>query len=246
MKTLRFEDRIWDKGRNDWITRQLTITGSDAHGLPTEKDDEVLLGLIQLTRLRGFGDRKVFFTRHELIRMPTGFVLGVQQALSFAMVFCAEGILFSGFVVLSPVNGTPAEHAVFLSHNFSATSLRKPKYPRYGAVRVLAGCWPGAVKVSAVLLTFLLTDASRVLLNHSAAAAEVWRRGSESNRRMRLLQSPALPLGYPAPMTSRRLINSIAHARASFSNPPSGLEVVAELVSILASRLNCRWIGSDH
>ena len=26
----------------------------------------------------------------------------------------------------------------------------------------------------------------------------VWRRGSESNRRMRLLQSPALPLGYPA------------------------------------------------
>ena len=25
-----------------------------------------------------------------------------------------------------------------------------------------------------------------------------WRRGSESNRRMRLLQSPALPLGYPA------------------------------------------------
>lgn len=25
-----------------------------------------------------------------------------------------------------------------------------------------------------------------------------WRRGSESNRRMGLLQSPALPLGYPA------------------------------------------------
>ena len=25
-----------------------------------------------------------------------------------------------------------------------------------------------------------------------------WRRGSESNRRIRLLQSPALPLGYPA------------------------------------------------
>jgi len=69
VKTLRFEDRTWDKGRNDWITRQLTITGSDAHGLPTEKDDEVLLGLIQLTRLRGFADRKVFFTRHELIRM---------------------------------------------------------------------------------------------------------------------------------------------------------------------------------
>src|SRR5260370_19404140 len=29
-------------------------------------------------------------------------------------------------------------------------------------------------------------------------ATYVWRRGSESNRRIRLLQSPALPLGYPA------------------------------------------------
>ena len=29
-------------------------------------------------------------------------------------------------------------------------------------------------------------------------AKEVWRRGTESNRRMGLLQSPALPLGYPA------------------------------------------------
>ena len=69
VKTLRFEDRVLDKGRNEWITRQLTVTGSDAYGLPTEKDDEVLLGLIQLTRLHGFADRKVPFTRHELIRM---------------------------------------------------------------------------------------------------------------------------------------------------------------------------------
>ena len=69
VKTLRFEDRVLDKGRNEWITRQLTVTGSDAYGLPTELDDEVLLGLIQLTRLHGFADRKVPFTRHELIRM---------------------------------------------------------------------------------------------------------------------------------------------------------------------------------
>jgi hypothetical protein len=69
VKTLRFEDRTWDKGRNKWITRQLTVTGSDAYGLPTEKDDEVLLGLIQLTRLHGFEERKVLFTRHELIRL---------------------------------------------------------------------------------------------------------------------------------------------------------------------------------
>ena len=69
VKTLRFEDRMWDKGRNQFITRQLTVTGSDAYGLPTEKDDEVLLGLIQLTRARGFMERKVAFTRHELIRL---------------------------------------------------------------------------------------------------------------------------------------------------------------------------------
>jgi hypothetical protein len=68
-KTLHFEDRLRDKGRNEWITRQLTITGSDAFGLPTMLDDEVLLGLIQLTRQRDFADRKVPFTRHELLRL---------------------------------------------------------------------------------------------------------------------------------------------------------------------------------
>ena len=68
-KTLRFEDRIWDKSSGEWITRQLLVTGSDAYGLPTELDDEVLLGLIQLSRRRGFADRKVPFTRHELIRL---------------------------------------------------------------------------------------------------------------------------------------------------------------------------------
>jgi hypothetical protein len=69
VKTLRFEDRKWDEGRDDYVTRQLTVTGSDAFGLPTALDDEVLLGLIQLSRQRGFSDRKVPFTRHELIHL---------------------------------------------------------------------------------------------------------------------------------------------------------------------------------
>lgn len=68
-KTLRFEDRLFDKQRREMITRQLTVTGSDAYGLPTALDDEVLLGLIQLTRLRDFADRKVPFTRHQLLRL---------------------------------------------------------------------------------------------------------------------------------------------------------------------------------
>ena len=69
LKTLQFEDRIWDKGRGEHITRQLTVTGSDAFGLPTALDDEVLLGLIQLSRQGGFAERKVFFTRYQLIRL---------------------------------------------------------------------------------------------------------------------------------------------------------------------------------
>lgn len=68
-KTLQFEDRVWDERRGATVPRQLTITGSDAYGLPTALDDEVLLGLIQLTKLRGFADRKVPFTRYQLIHI---------------------------------------------------------------------------------------------------------------------------------------------------------------------------------
>jgi hypothetical protein len=46
---------------------------------------------------------------------------------------------------------------------------------------VPARCDAGAVKVSAVLLTFLLTDASKFPLSASTSNAENWRRGSESN-----------------------------------------------------------------
>ena len=68
-KTLHFTDHIWDEGRGETITRQLTVTGSDAYGLPTALDDEVLLGLIQLSRQGGFAERKVLFTRYQLIQL---------------------------------------------------------------------------------------------------------------------------------------------------------------------------------
>jgi len=68
-KTLHFEDRIWDQGRGEQITRRLTVTGSDAYGLPTALDDEVLLGLIQLSKGRGFAERKVAFTRYQLLQL---------------------------------------------------------------------------------------------------------------------------------------------------------------------------------
>src|ERR1019366_9608253 len=66
-------------------------------------------------------------------------------------------------------------------HNLFVTSLRQPACPLYGAVRVPARCDAGAVQVSAILLTFLLTDASQFLLSASTSNAESWRRGSESN-----------------------------------------------------------------
>ncbi len=59
-KTLYFEDK---HGR-------LTITGSDAYGLPTAIDSDVIVALIYLTKLRNdFSDVKVNFSRYELIKL---------------------------------------------------------------------------------------------------------------------------------------------------------------------------------
>lgn len=68
-KTLQFEDQVWDKRPGETITRRLTVSASDKYGLPTALDDEVIVGLIQLTRGNGFEDRRVFFSRYELIRL---------------------------------------------------------------------------------------------------------------------------------------------------------------------------------
>ena len=52
------------------IVRRLTITGTHKHGLPTAMDDEVMVGLIQLTKRRNnFTDAKVSFSRYELIEL---------------------------------------------------------------------------------------------------------------------------------------------------------------------------------
>ncbi len=60
VKTMVFEDR---HGR-------LTVSGSDAYGLPTAPDSDVIVGLIQLTKLRNdFTDPTVEFTRYELLRL---------------------------------------------------------------------------------------------------------------------------------------------------------------------------------
>ena len=62
---------------------------------------------------------------------------------------------------------------------------------------VLANC-----DFFAGLLTVSLTVAVPTFLTPCRSCSKIWRRRSESNRRMRLLQSPALPLGYPAAQNS--------------------------------------------
>lgn len=67
--TLVFEDRL-DRRDGPPIVRRLTIMGTAKHGLPTSMDDEILVGLIQLTkRWNNFTEAKVNFSRYELIEL---------------------------------------------------------------------------------------------------------------------------------------------------------------------------------
>jgi hypothetical protein len=68
-KTIIFEDSTFDQASGQIIRRSLTITASDAFGLPAASDDEVLLGLIQLTRQQGFTSPKVYFTPYKLMQI---------------------------------------------------------------------------------------------------------------------------------------------------------------------------------
>jgi hypothetical protein len=60
VKTLVFKDRHG----------KLTVSGSDAYGLPTAPDGDVIVALIQLTKLRNnFTDPTVTFTRYEVLKL---------------------------------------------------------------------------------------------------------------------------------------------------------------------------------
>ena len=67
--TLVFEDKL-ERRDSAPIVRRLTIMGTHKHGLPTSLDDEVLVGLIQITKRRSnFTDPRVQFSRYELIEL---------------------------------------------------------------------------------------------------------------------------------------------------------------------------------
>ena len=67
--TLVFEDKL-EQREGPPIIRRLTISAPPKHGLPAAVDDEVIVGLIQLTKRRNnFTDPKVHFSRYELIEV---------------------------------------------------------------------------------------------------------------------------------------------------------------------------------
>ena len=55
--------------QNRELPRRLTISGSDRYGLPTAKDDDVLLACIQISKLDEFASPEVNFSRYEIIKL---------------------------------------------------------------------------------------------------------------------------------------------------------------------------------
>ena len=67
--SLVFEDHVWDKGQRRWLNKKLTVIASTEFGLPTALDDEVILGLIQMTYANRFEHREVVFVPADLFRV---------------------------------------------------------------------------------------------------------------------------------------------------------------------------------
>lgn len=63
------EDSAFDREQNKYLPRCLTLSGSDRYGLPTFKDDDVLLARNQLSRLYVFATRGDSFSRYEILRL---------------------------------------------------------------------------------------------------------------------------------------------------------------------------------
>lgn len=68
-KTVVFEDTVWDYKQKRRVPRSLTISGSDLYGLPTARDDDVLLACVQISNLGDFAAREVQFSRYELLKL---------------------------------------------------------------------------------------------------------------------------------------------------------------------------------
>ena len=68
-RTLTFVDSVMDESQQARVERKLIISASDLFGLPTSRDNDVLLVLIHATKLANqFQERTVAFQRGELVR----------------------------------------------------------------------------------------------------------------------------------------------------------------------------------
>lgn len=67
---LNFADYMWDESAQEHISRTLNVSAPPMYGLPTAKDEEVLLALIHYTdQVNRFSDATVHFSRYELIKL---------------------------------------------------------------------------------------------------------------------------------------------------------------------------------
>ena len=66
---LVFEDTCWDAKNRQMVPRKVTISGSADCGLPVASDEEVLLALIQITNQQGFKNKRVNFSRYQLLQI---------------------------------------------------------------------------------------------------------------------------------------------------------------------------------
>jgi hypothetical protein len=67
--SLVFEDSVQDKSLGGPVKRRLVVSPSVEYGLPASLDDEVILGLVQLSKAGGFCDRKLAFHPTEFFRI---------------------------------------------------------------------------------------------------------------------------------------------------------------------------------
>lgn len=68
-KSLVFEDTGWDKLAKEMITKRVIVSPSVEFGLPTNRDEDVILGLMQFSKANAFKDRTISFVPSELFRL---------------------------------------------------------------------------------------------------------------------------------------------------------------------------------
>ena len=70
VKTLEFHDQAWDIAAQCYVKQKRTIVGSDKYGLPRWFDDDVLLALLQLSKLQSdFQSPRVDFSRYQIVQL---------------------------------------------------------------------------------------------------------------------------------------------------------------------------------